>query len=205
MDAVAACSGLSAEHRGQIERWAQKGLWTGDSLQTIGAMRLRKARPFHDMGELCSREDFVLWHAWGSPTPHSIHPQWILFEVVDAVCFRSALDQRPFVSHLRTAEQRTAWAVHLSAHAIESLKNALCLDNRSFERCMLDWGLQPTQGEYVVFTSLPPIVYLVGNQRWRTLADIPRCTPQLLRRPRGAGLEQLKHVVSVLASPLRPA
>ena len=34
LDAVRATQSLSAAHRSDIDAWAQKGIWTGDSLQT---------------------------------------------------------------------------------------------------------------------------------------------------------------------------
>ena len=185
LDAVRATQSLSAAHRSDIDAWAQKGIWTGDSLQTIGAVRLSKPRRLQDMGQCRSREHFVLWHAWGSPTAHATSPQWLLFDAVDAVAFSESLDHRPFVFHLRVAEQRTSWAVHLSAAAVADLGNVVCTDGRSFHSWLLDWGVQPTQAAYPIFTSLPPIVILVAHRRWHTLADIPRCTAQLLRRPRG--------------------
>ena len=39
--------------------------------------------------------------------------------------------------------------------------------------------------DFVVFTSLAPIVFLTVRNRWPVLADLARCTPQLLRNPQG--------------------
>ena len=188
LDAVRASQSLPAQQKSPIDVWAEKGIWAGCSLQTVGAVRLCRPRRFQDIGQCRSREDFVLWHAWGSPAPHATSPQWLLFDVVDAVGFSEPFDHRPFVSHLRVAEQRTSWSVHLSAGAVADLRNAKCTDDRSFNSWLLDWAVQPDQAAYPVFTSLPPIVFLVAQRRWHTLADIPRCTQQLLRRPRGVAV-----------------
>ena len=185
MDAVEACSGLSAAHRGALKQWSKKGRWTGDTLQTIGAVQLRKPCSLVDLGQCRSREDFVLWHAWGSPAPHSSFPNFMFFDIVDAVCFQNGIDRRPFVSSLRVAEQRTAWTVHLSEEALSDLKKAICVDGSVFEQCLLRWTAPLDQAAYPVFASLPPIVFLAARRRWHRLADIPRCTAQLLRRPRG--------------------
>ena len=48
-----------------------------------------------------------------------------------------------------------------------------------------EWGVPDGQTEFPAFTSLEPIVLLVARDKWHTLADLPRCTPELLRRPRG--------------------
>ena len=191
LDGVNACNNLSDAHRAALNNWSQKGHWAGDTLQTVGAIRLRKPRSLTDLGQCRSREDFILWHAWGSPSPHDRFPNFLFFDIADAVCFHEPQDHRPFVNHLRTSEQRTAWSVHLSEEAFSDLKQAQCMDGRIFEQCLLDWGATPNQCQYPVFTSLPPIVFLAAHRQWHTLADIPRCTPQLLRRPRGTSCQTL--------------
>ena len=168
-----------------FDHWKKSGFWTEPGLQVIGAAKLRLPRGLRNMGTLASREDFVLWHAWGRPSPHEAHPQMLLFHVVDSTCFEEPLDFRAYSSSLRVAEQRTSWVVNLPEAQLSMLKASGCNRARSFEECLQQWGVRNIPKSFVVFTSLGQILHLLVRQKWAVLPDMARCTPRLIRFPKG--------------------
>lgn len=143
------------------------------------------------MGELRSREDFALWHAWGRPMPHHQHPPLLLFDVLDSVRFVNSHDFRAYTERLRVAEQRSAWTLHLPESVCSTLEESPCTDGRTCRQCFREWGVEAGCRQHAVFTSLGPVVHLISFKQWHVLADIPRCTTRLMRTPKGVVLQML--------------
>ena len=190
MDKAMSCD-LGGRLSDLFQKWQASGSWQDSSQLVIGAAKLQKPRGLQNMGELRSREDFLLWHAWGRPLPHEQFPQMLFFEVLESVCFVEEHDLQVFATRLRVAEQRSSWVARLSDAAQHSLQHAACTDGRSFQQCLREWGVVADAKEHVVFTSLGPLVHLVSRGRWHVLADMARCTRQLLRKPKGACLHNM--------------
>ena len=176
---------FAGEDRELLKTWEQLGVWTVPHQSTLGLACLKKPKPLRHMGCLEKREDFILWHAWGSPSRHDQHPQWLLFDVHDAACFTAKLDHRVYTTSLKVAEQRSSWTITLSEDALAMLHAARCIDGRSCLDCFREWGVPEDQRSFVVFTSFGPVALLVAHKKWHSLGDVCRCTTELLRRPRG--------------------
>ena len=174
---------MSARDKEMCKSWAASGSWPGEIQLTIGAALLKgQPRALQDLGCLQSRDEFAVWHAWGSPAPHHCKPQWFLFDVVEAVRFQIGLDHRPFVQQLRLAEQRSSWTVHLSKDGAATLENMLTLDGRTCAEVFLAWGVEIMPEYHTVFTTLGPLVQLVASGYWGVLADVARTTIAITRR-----------------------
>ena len=119
------------------------------------------------------------------PRPHYANPQLLLFEVVHSICFQQQMDFRAFATNMKVSEQRSSWTVRLPQEVLQQLHQAMCCSGRPCQTHFQEWGVPDGQAEFPVFTSLGPIVLLVARDKWHTLADLPRCAPELLRRPRG--------------------
>ena len=187
---------LSDQDTSHFNQWLQNGTWPAENQLTVGAVRLQPARPLKHMGILSQREDYILWHAWGSPNVHALQPQWLLFDVLDATSFNAPMDHRVFANNLKIAVDRSSWTVRLSDEALQVLLAAPCTDGRSCAESFQEWGVPPDQHEFVVFTSLHPLVVLIQRTKWHVLADVCRCAPDLLRRPRGCLLYSFCEVQS---------
>ena len=176
---------LSVEEQQSFNGWLQTGIWPNEKQCVIGAVCLRRPLGLQHMGVLDNQEKIVLWHAWGCPRPHYANPQLLLFEVVRSICFQQQGDFRAFATNMKVSEQRSSWTIRLPQEVLQQLHQAMCCSGRPCQTHFQEWGVPDGQAEFPVFTSLGPIVLLVARDKWHTLADLPRCTPELLRRPRG--------------------
>ena len=140
MDKAMSCD-LGGRLSDLFQKWQASGSWQDSSQLVIGAAKLQKPRGLQNMGELRSREDFLLWHAWGRPLPHEQFPQMLFFEVLESVCFVEEHDLQVFATRLRVAEQRSSWVARLSDAAQQSLQHAACTDGRSFQRRLREWQM----------------------------------------------------------------
>ena len=102
-----------------------------------------------------------------------------------ALASKEPLDFRAYSSSLRVAEQRTSWVVNLPEAQLSMLKASGCNRARSFEECLQQWGVRNIPKSFVVFTSLGQILHLLVRQKWAVLPDMARCTPRLIRFPKG--------------------
>ena len=191
MDAAGSCN-FSPDVLQLLRKWKTEGSWQSPQQLIIGAARLSKPKGLRNMGDLQTREEFVLWHAWGRPLPHTESPQFLLFKVLDAVCFKEPLDFQVYITRLRLAEQRTSWVVHLPDVQVLSLLQSVCTNGHSFLPVLESWGMPTDARSHVVFSSLGPLVHLVAHRKWRVLADMARCTTQLLAKPKGESLQKDK-------------
>ena len=172
----------------KLESWVRTGTWPSEVQCTVGALLLSKPTGFRHLGQLQDRETFALWHSWGCPAPHLQQPQWLLFQVLDSVCFTETLDHQACVCFAKQAEQRSAWTVRLPMAQVEKLHSTRCSNGKICEEVFVEWGMENPQQEFTVFTTLSPLVFLTARKRWRVLADIARCTPKQLRNPQGLGV-----------------
>ena len=167
---------FSREDQELFKTWEQLGTWRVPHQSTLGIDCLKKPRPLRHMGCLETLEQFILWHAWGSPSIHEQRPQWLLFDVHDAACFTAKLDHRVYTTSLKVAEQRSSWTMTLSEDGLAMLHAARCIDGRSCLDCFRAWGVPEDQRSFVVFTSFGPVALLVAHKKWHSLGDACRCT-----------------------------
>eukprot|EP00971_Amphidinium_carterae_P088724 1755645-Amphidinium_carterae.1 len=161
----------------RLASWSSTGKWIGESQLSIGLA-----------ASMTSLLDFMMWRALGAPQPHSL-----FFDIMAAVPFQEPMDRRPYFSSLGESCRRNAWMVHLPPNAALQLQNTVVNDGigKNVAAVLAEWGF--TVSVRSIRSCLPSRTWvLAAHGVWSVLAELPRCTAELLRRQKGQQIDKRK-------------